>query len=102
MLTTTWSHVERDPDHLADLDSGDPDLVHLLQTCGLAEVGLVDLSAPDDRQPVGRERAQEQDEDGEDADSPDDGLVALPERRHRWHLGALLTIDTCPISRPHR
>jgi hypothetical protein len=81
----TAAHVaafEADAGHLADLDPGDAYLGLRLEPGSFAERRGVGGAAADERQAVGVESRQQQEQDDAGADGADDDGVALAEGLH--------------------
>jgi len=82
--------LELDRVDLADADTRDPDLVVDLEAARLGERGVVGVTAADQWQVLGSERAEEQQSEHGQADRADDDGVALAEgdAHPRSHLSA--------------
>src|SRR5699024_1953999 len=85
--------VEVDPGDLTDLDSGDPDLVALLQPGGLTELGRVGVARPEERQAGEGESSGGGEQHHQDAEQT--GHRRMTTHSHHsppfaWHRGAML------------
>ena len=74
--------LELDPSDVADRDPGHTDLVALLESADLGELGLVGVAGSDDRQAVCPERGEQHQRDGDEADEAYHRQVAFAEGLH--------------------